>query len=298
MRERVRPGGGRRASGRGALAAVLGVLLALGGGPLGGGAAWAWWQATGSADGPAQALTAGTVDVQVVGIGDELRGPGGTVALPALSLSGAFPGDGDSEVVTVRNGGSRAVTVTASTTRTGSIATALTTAVTFGGTDDGPSCTSGSGSSTSIPAGGTAALCVAVGLSATAPSTMQGQTGGVAVRLAASLPGTSWTDEGTITSGPVGAGSVPATTLRCGTLGVLAVTFTWDAVPGAARYVLHHGVGGGTTTAVTGTSHTLRTAVGGGTAWVVVQRDFGSVTWVSPASNTRSYTVAVASLCS
>ncbi|WP_277210092.1 hypothetical protein [Isoptericola croceus] len=282
---------GARGARVGLLAGFLAVVLAL----SGGGAAWAWWQATAQADAP-PAVPSGSVDVQVVGLGNELVGPGGSVALPALSLTGAFPGSGDSEVVTVRNASSRAATVTATMSRTGTLGAVFTTTATFGGTDDGPGCTGGSGATTTIAAGGTATLCLAVGLSATAPSGTQGQTGSVTTTLAASLPGTSWTDQGTITSGAVNAGVVAATTLNCGAIGVFSVTFTWPAVSGATSYRLHYG-NGGSQMNVTGTSQTITSVISGGTAWVVTQRNFGQVTWTSVPSNTRSYTVALASLC-
>lgn len=277
---------------RRSLLAVLLVLVLLGtAGP-----AWAWWVVDGQAD-PPDPVAAGTVDVQVAGLGNELVGPGGTVALPALSLTGAFPGSGDSEVVTVRNASSRTVTVTATTARTGGLTTAFTTQAAFGGTDDGPGCTGGSGATTTIPAGGTVTLCLAVGLSATAPSETQGQSGGVTTTLTASLPGTSWTDQGTITSGAVSAGVVPTTTLNCGAIGVLSVTFAWPGIPGATSYELRYGTNGAQSVSVTGTSRTITSVVSGGTAWLVTQRDFGQTTWSSVRSNTRSYTVAVASLC-
>lgn len=77
----------------------------------------------------------------------------------------------------------------------------------------------------------------------------------------------------------------------------MSVTFTWTETPGATSYVLRHGDGGASST-VTGASHTLTTAIAGGTAWVVVRRDFGQVTWVSAISNARTYAVAVVSTCS
>ncbi|WP_407317725.1 hypothetical protein UQW22_14155 [Isoptericola halotolerans] len=283
----------RRRARTGVVAALVAVVLAL----TGGGAAWAWWQATAEAVAP-PAVAAGTVDVQVAGLGNELVGPGGTVPLPALSLTGAFPGSGDSEIVTVRNVSSRAVSVTATMTRTGTLTTAFTTIATFGGTDTGPACSGGSGAATTIAAGGTATLCLAVGLAATAPSGTQGQSGGVTTTLAATLPGTSWTDQGTITSGTVAAGTVPTTTLTCGTLGVLSVAFTWTEVPDATSYVLRYGSNGSQSVTVTGTSRTITSLVQvSGTASVVTQRAFGQVTWTSVPSNTRSYTVAAVSLC-
>lgn len=102
-----------------------------------------------------------------------------------------------------------------------------------------------------------------------------------------------WTDSATGT-GSLTAYTVPTTTLTCGTLGVLSVRFNWTAVTNATDYTLHFG---GQTFTTTGTTATVTTAIAGGTAWVNVNRSFGSTTWTSANSNTRTYTVAVVSLC-
>lgn len=107
-----------------------------------------------------------------------------------------------------------------------------------------------------------------------------------------------WADPATTTTGSFAAGTVSAPTLSCGALGVLSVTFNWTAVTGATGYTLHYGAGGASTLNTTNTTATLVAAITGGTAWVVAHRDFASTTWSSASSNTRSYTVAVVSLCS
>lgn len=120
----------------------------------------------------------------------------------------------------------------------------------------------------------------------------------VAIAVTASPSSAAFTDTGTVTSGAAATYTVPATTLTCGGLGVLSVTFNWTAVPNATDYTLHFGSGGSSTVTTTSTTRTITTALSGGTAWVVVNRTVGSTTWSSVASNTRSYTVAVVSLCS
>jgi signal peptidase I len=106
-----------------------------------------------------------------------------------------------------------------------------------------------------------------------------------------------WTDPVTISGTTLTAGTVAAPTLSCGTLGILSVTFNWTAVSGATSYTLHYGSGGSSTTTTASTTITLVTAISGGTAWVEANHNYGSTTWTSVASNTRSYTVAVVSLC-
>jgi len=103
-----------------------------------------------------------------------------------------------------------------------------------------------------------------------------------------------WTDDVTVTGSTLTVYTVPTTTLNCGLLGVLSVTFNWPAVPNATNYTLHYG---GQTLTTSSTTATITAAITGGTAWVNVNRNFGSVTWTSANSNTRTFTVAVASLC-
>jgi hypothetical protein len=121
---------------------------------------------------------------------------------------------------------------------------------------------------------------------------------GTAVVLRPSPSWATFTDNAPVSGSTIQAYTVPTTTLNCGTLGVASVTFTWPAVANATSYTLHYGANGGTTVTTTETSRTLVTLINGGTAWVTVNRAFGSTTWSSAASNKRSYTVAVVSLCS
>jgi len=106
----------------------------------------------------------------------------------------------------------------------------------------------------------------------------------------------AWTDPVDISGTAITAHTVPAPTLSCGALGVLSVTFNWTAVSGATGYQL---TAGGTTYPVqTTTTRTITAVITGGTATVRALHDFGSTTWTSVASNQRTYTVAVVSLCS
>lgn len=108
-----------------------------------------------------------------------------------------------------------------------------------------------------------------------------------------------WTDDVVVTGTALTTATVPpSASFRCGTVGVLSVTFDWDAVPGATSYTLHYGLNGSSILVSLDTTETILAAITGGTAWVVANRNFGSVTWSSLASNTRTYTVALASVCS
>ena len=108
-----------------------------------------------------------------------------------------------------------------------------------------------------------------------------------------------WTDTVNVTGTTFIASAVPpSASFNCGALGLLSVTFDWTAVAGATDYTLHYGSGGTDTVQVSGTSKTIGALISGGTAWVVANINYGSTTWTSVASNTRTYTVAVVSLCS
>ncbi|KAA1399232.1 signal peptidase I [Aeromicrobium ginsengisoli] len=122
---------------------------------------------------------------------------------------------------------------------------------------------------------------------------------GATLAVAAPASAAFWTDPAPVTGTSLTAYTLPApATFTCGGLGVLSVTFNWAAVTGATDYTLHYGPGGATTKTVTGTSTSITSAISGGTAWIVANRGFTSTTWSSVASTTRSYTVAVVSLCS
>ncbi|HET6153919.1 MAG TPA: signal peptidase I [Marmoricola sp.] len=126
-------------------------------------------------------------------------------------------------------------------------------------------------------------------------------TGGAA---AAALSGRSagtlaaWTDGVTVQTGSLTARVIaPPASFNCGLFGVLSVSFTWSAVTGATSYTLHYGSGGAQTSTTTATSATLTSALAGGTAWVTTNVNYGSTTWTSAPSGTRSYSVAVFSVC-
>lgn len=108
-----------------------------------------------------------------------------------------------------------------------------------------------------------------------------------------------WTDAAPVGGTTLQSATVPApANFSCGLIGVASVTFTWTAVPGATDYILHYEAGGAQTATTTNTSMTITTLISQGTAWVVANHNFGVTTWSSGASNTRTYTVAAASLCS
>ena len=117
--------------------------------------------------------------------------------------------------------------------------------------------------------------------------------------VSASPARAAWGDTVPVSGSTVATYTVPVpATFTCGALGVRSVVFHWTAVPGATSYTLHYGTGGAQTKAVTGTTTTVTATIVNGTAWLQANRDFGATIWTSAPSATRTYTVAVVSLCS
>lgn len=92
------------------------------------------------------------------------------------------------------------------------------------------------------------------------------------------------------------ATTVPAPTLNCGALSVLTTTFTWTAVSGATSYTLYYANGSSSWTG-TATTYSVPNLAAANTAWVVANVNYGSVTWTSASSNTRSYYVVILGVC-
>jgi signal peptidase I len=105
-----------------------------------------------------------------------------------------------------------------------------------------------------------------------------------------------WTDPVTpVTTGALATATIAApATFTCGGIGALGVTFNWAAVPGATSYTVHYGSNGGSTVTTTGTTATVL-SLGLGTAWVTAT--FGSTTWTSTASPTRTYLAVGLTFC-
>lgn len=102
----------------------------------------------------------------------------------------------------------------------------------------------------------------------------------------------AFSDQGTMTSGTLGAYTVPAPVASCGLLSIGSTTVSWTAVPGATGYRVFWGSGGSQTEDVSAstTSRSLSGLITGGQFRVQALRNFGSTTWVSQSSNTLTYT--------
>ena len=122
-------------------------------------------------------------------------------------------------------------------------------------------------------------------------------TGGVAMH-STTPTAAAFQDDVAISGSTFTAYTVPATTVACGATGNRSVTFNWTAVAGATNYTYYYGTSGTTTATTTGTTATVTSGTNAnGTFRVVVNRSFGSVTWSSAFSNTRTYQLRASSTC-
>lgn len=108
--------------------------------------------------------------------------------------------------------------------------------------------------------------------------------------------GAPWTDDVQVSGPGLTAAVIPPTTLTCQSLNLLSLRFSWTAVAGATSYRLFYNDGNNTLD-TTDTTATVGSLVNGGSAWVVVRRNFGSTTWSSVSSNTVTYTVLLVAIC-
>lgn len=116
---------------------------------------------------------------------------------------------------------------------------------------------------------------------------------GMTLMVASPASAAFWTNPAPVTGSNLTASTLAAPVVSCGSSGIGSVTINWTAVSGATGYVLHYGSGGSTSQNVSaGTlSRTFSGVVTSGTFTVQTQRNYGSVTWTSAASNSKNYSV-------
>ncbi|MCL2848502.1 MAG: hypothetical protein FWE61_00470 [Micrococcales bacterium] len=161
---------------------VVGALVV--GAALCGTAAWASWALQATATGTA-AVTSGTLDMQVSGTDGDLAGPGGTAALPGLTLADADPGAHTSAKFTVNNAGTAAFTVALTGSADGPLGPWIGTTAWYGATTSGNTCSGGTTTSPTVAAGASVDVCVVVTLGTNAPASVQGTAATVTLTLTA-----------------------------------------------------------------------------------------------------------------
>jgi signal peptidase I len=109
----------------------------------------------------------------------------------------------------------------------------------------------------------------------------------------------AWTDSvdvGGTTPSTLTTHVVPASSsFACGTLGLGSVRVNWTAVTEATSYTVFYSSGASSASIAAGTTTYQITGASGGnkTAWVVANHLYGSNTWTSVASNTRTYSITL-----
>ncbi|WP_369373554.1 SipW-dependent-type signal peptide-containing protein [Promicromonospora sp. Populi] len=176
---------------RGLVALALAMLLP------GAVVAWAWWSDTATVT--SDPITAGTLDLTVGPVtgSEQLAGPGGSWTYTALGLTGMLPGESVARTIVLRSSGTAGVdvsgTVTSTTTALGQHLLLSTTTggaatnTTPGGLRTGactgtvsraqaPVTATATSALSAVPvaSGSTVTLCVVLGLSPSAPSSVQG----------------------------------------------------------------------------------------------------------------------------
>jgi signal peptidase I len=127
---------------------------------------------------------------------------------------------------------------------------------------------------------------------------------GSTLMIATPAVATPWVDESppgaTAVLTAATSATIPAPVVSCGLLSIGSARLNWTPMPSATGYVLHYGPGGGTSETVGPgtTSKTFSGLITSGT--FTVQAQYGSLPWISPASNSKNYSVFLAalSLCS
>jgi hypothetical protein len=262
-----------------AVAVALLVTLVL----VGGRATSARW--SDSVTVPGTRLHSGLLDLRIDGQDD-------IADLGALDLGNLVPGTSTAGVVTVENagdadlsyrvtsGGAGAAPLLAALSMTVTTASAVTSAAT------GPVCggSAVTGSRT-LAAGGAERLCVEVALPADAPASAAGRSAALDLTVDATAGG--WTDSATVEGIDLSTVDLTAPELACTATGLGFVTVGWTAVPGATAYRLHSGMLGDVLTTLS--AGVLSRTFMGVSGEVSVEAVFGSDTWVSPPSPSRTY---------
>jgi hypothetical protein len=209
----------------------------------------------------------------------------GTVPLLYYVESTATNGDGKGLAAAL------AVKVTGSASTTGSTPT-----VTCAGTALSGSATSfttaflgSAGSPRTLAAGAVERLCVEASLPSSAPTSMQTAATNVGFTFtAATSPATAWADSVAVTGARLGTATITTPTLNCGATNAQQVAVNWAEPPGATAYRIFYGTGGATSEDLPAGqgSYPLK-APTTGTAWI--QAIYGSTTWTSGSSNSRTY---------
>lgn len=210
----------------------------------------------------------------------------------ALDLSDLVPGGSAAGILTVGNAGTvpleYAVSLDGTDADGKGLAAALATTVTDADTTGGATCGGTAlAASTTLAAGATDRICVEVRLPGSAPASLAGALTHLTIMLSGDV-NDGWTDAVPVTGSTVATAAPTPPTLSCGALGLASATLGWNAVPGATGYRVESGalLGGG---ALDVPADTLSTTFTGVAGTATVRAIFGTTAWLSPPSNTRTF---------
>ena len=210
----------------------------------------------------------------------------------ALDASTLVPGGSVAGVLTIGNAGSvpldYAVSVTGTNADGKGLAAAVVTTVTDADTTTGATCGGAAlGAATTLAAGGSDRICVEVSLPSTAPASLAGSASDLTVAVDSDV-NHAWTDTAAVTGSSLATVALTAPTMSCGSLGVASATLSWNAVPGATGYRIESSalLGGGVLDVSANTLSKTFTGVAG---TATVRAIFGSATWLSPKSNSLTF---------
>lgn len=268
--------------GRLRVAATLGVLLVFGVD----GTTGATWSDADTITGTT--IKTGRLDVKVNGL-DAVTG------YAPLDVSGLVPGTSAAAVLTVSNAGNVPLAYTVSTTGTNADGKGLFAALARKVTADAAVTPAASGGTcagtplvgaTTVAAAASGKVCVEVSLPPTAPASLAGAATDLTITVDSTVSN-AWTDSGDVTGTQLTAITPTAPTMTCGAAALGSITVSWNAVSGATGYRIHYGTLGGTVEDVP--ASTLNKSFVGVSGLASVQAIFGSATWISASSNTRTY---------
>ncbi|MDX6325505.1 MAG: hypothetical protein QOK15_1859 [Nocardioidaceae bacterium] len=143
------------------------------------------------------------------------------------------------------------------------------------------------GSPRTLAAGATETLCVEADLSASAPTSLQNATTNVSFSFTAatSPTPTNWSDSVAVGATTIKTPTVTTPTINCAGQNKNVSNIAWTST-NATTYEVHYGSASSLTDTTTGSPYSIAMP-GSGTVYIIAI--YGNTTWMSGASNTRTY---------
>lgn len=138
-----------------------------------------------------------------------------------------------------------------------------------------------------LAAGTQETLCVEAGLSPTAPASLQNAATDISFGLSAATAPTptSWTDAVAVSGTTISTPTVTTPTINCAGQNKNFSNIAWTPTD-ATSYEVHYGTGSALTNTTSGSPYGIQMP---GSGTVYIRAIYGNATWMSGASNTRTY---------